>query len=475
MTTIENLEFGLVGLGVMGRNFLLNVAEKGFSVAGLDLDPGQIEQLNIEAKDLPNLMATNSIAEFVASLKTPRRIMLLVPAGSPVDQAITSLTPYLEEGDCIADGGNSHFEDTERRIDSLRGKGIHFLGVGVSGGSEGARKGPSIMPGGSHYAYKHFAPIFEAAAAKFGKIPCVAYLGSGASGNYVKMVHNGIEYAMMELIAEVYELLKKCGKLDDDSLQNTFRQWNNGPLASYLIEITSSIFGAKDSLTSGNLLTLISDTAKQKGTGKWTSKHALDLGIPIPSIDAAVGMRAISAQKELRLALNSIYKEQPPGSTYPGLIQDCESAIYFGFLTAYAQGMQQLREASSALEYNLNLGAIAKIWRAGCIIRSEILNAIAEAFEQNKNLEHLYLAPRLTSYIQDTAEAARRVAVKALENSLPAPSLLASITYFDAFKSSALPTNLIQAQRDYFGAHTYERTDRDGTFHTDWKTNNSNI
>jgi 6-phosphogluconate dehydrogenase len=469
MANIKKQEFGLVGLGVMGRNFILNVAEKGFSVIGVDLDLKQVEHLRSEGEHLPNLMATHIIADFAASLSTPRKIMLLVPAGEPVDLAISGLLPFLHKGDCIVDGGNSHFVDTERRINYLQEKGIHFLGVGVSGGAEGARKGPSIMPGGNPTAYKQFAPIFEAVAAKYDKTPCVAYLGGGASGNYVKMIHNGIEYAMMELIAEVYDLLKSCGHLDNTSLQNTFENWNEGRLASYLVEITASIFEKKDPLTPGYLLDVIQDTAKQKGTGKWTSQHALDLGIPIPSIDAAVGMRAISAQKGLRQAISSIFGKPQPTKSGTELIEACESALYFGFITAYAQGLYQLSEASKALQYELNLGTIAKIWRAGCIIRSEILNEIVHAFNENPQLEHLYLAPGLNSGIQEAAEAGRRMAILALENGVPTPTLLASIAYFDALKSNNLSTRLIQAQRDFFGAHTYERTDRIGIFHTDWE------
>lgn len=469
MSTLEKLDFGLIGLGVMGRNFILNVAEKGFSVCGLDRENEKVQELLEERKEGMSIVATTELSVFVDMLQIPRKIMLLVPAGNPVDSVLEAIVPLLSPGDCIADGGNSHFKDTERRINALKGNKIHFLGIGVSGGASGARKGPSIMPGGNFEAYSSFSHIFETAAAKHLGTPCVAYLGPGASGNYVKMIHNGIEYGLMELIAETYAILKEVGGLSNKQLHEVFSDWNNGRLRSFLIEITAAIFEKNDPLSSGALLDNISDQAQQKGTGKWTSQHAMDLGVPIPTIDAAVSMRGISSYMELRKSLHKNHPKPGKAEAQSQLITDCENALYFGFLISYAQGLHQLTAASETFDYNLNLETISRIWRAGCIIRSEMLEDIGEAYSQNSNLAHLLLDSNIKVAVDNNSSAARNIGIIALEHGIPVPGLQTAIAYFDALTTTNLPTRLIQAQRDYFGAHTYKRTDRDGIFHTVWE------
>ena len=465
----KTYDFGLVGLGVMGRNFILNVADHEYKAYGYDLDPEKVSALIKEGGDKDRVNASDDISSFVAALSQPRKIMLLVPAGKIVDAVIESLLPYLAPDDIIIDGGNSFFTDTDRREAYLQSKGIHFFGAGVSGGAEGARKGPSIMPGGSREAYKEVQPIFEAVAAKFNNEPCVAYMGPKSAGNYVKMVHNGIEYGLMQLTAEFYDLLQKGGQLDNDELQKVYAEWNKGDLQSFLVEISAKIFEKKDPMGQGQLVDKILDKAKQKGTGKWTSQNAMDIGIPIPTIDIAVSMRVISALKQERGLASKIYER---GTTdfeeKEKLIAKAEKAMYFAFIITYAQGMHQLRAASDEYGYELSLASIARIWRAGCIIRAALLEDIAKAFEDDKELANLLLAPSFVEKIQDSLGAARELVTYAAENGIPMPGLFNSLSYFDAYTSERLPLNLIQAQRDYFGSHTYERTDREGIFHTDW-------
>ncbi|WP_100628563.1 NADP-dependent phosphogluconate dehydrogenase [Algoriphagus formosus] len=465
-------DFGLIGLGVMGRNFILNVKDNGFSAFGYDLDAEKVEALREEGGDRSRVDATQDLPTFCQSLTSPRKIMLLVPAGKIVDQVIEDLLPHLDKGDIIIDGGNSFFSDTDRRDAYLSQKGIHFFGSGVSGGAKGARKGPSIMPGGNKEAYEHVRPIFEAVAAKYQGEPCVAYLGPKSAGNYVKMVHNGIEYAMMQLTSEVYDLLHRAAGLNNDELHQVFDSWNKGRLQSFLVEITAEIFLQEDDLGSGRLVDMILDKAKQKGTGKWTSQNAMDLGIPVPTIDMAVSMREISALKSLRVDADSLY-DRPKLPTLPKeeLIEQAEKALYFSFVISYAQGLHQLAEASKEYGYELDLSQIAKIWRAGCIIRAGMLADIAEAFGQNPKLENLLLSPSFVDKVNGALPAVRRVASQALERGIAMPGLLTSISYFDALTTGRLPLNLIQAQRDHFGSHTYERTDREGIFHTEWGKN----
>lgn len=467
--THTNYDFGLVGLGVMGRNFILNVADNNFKAFGYDLDKEKVDALKEEGGNLERVNATGDIEVFISALAKPRKIMLLVPAGKIVDNVIESLLPHLDTDDIIIDGGNSFFTDTDRREAYLQEKGIHFFGSGVSGGAKGARKGPSIMPGGNKEAYAHVQPIFEAVAAKFNGEPCVAYLGPKSAGNYVKMVHNGIEYGMMQLTSEIYDLLRKSCKLTNEELHTIFDTWNKGRLQSFLVEITAEIFAQKDDQGSGYLVDKILDKAKQKGTGKWTSQNAMDLGIPIPSIDIAVSMREISALKEERVLADSLYNRPTPEKTdKDAFIKMAEEALYFAFITTYAQGLHQLADASKEYKYDLDLSVIAKIWRAGCIIRAGLLEDISAAYVADKNISNLLLAPSFVPKVQKAVPAARELVAYAAKNGIPAPGLTNSLTYFDAYTSSNLPLNLIQAQRDHFGSHTYERTDMEGIFHTEW-------
>ncbi|SHI83318.1 6-phosphogluconate dehydrogenase [Arenibacter nanhaiticus] len=463
-------DFGLIGLGVMGRNFILNVADNQFTSMGYDLDQEKVNALIEEGKDTNKVNATSDIKEFVNSLSQPRKIMLLVPAGKIVDTVIESLLPHLDKNDLIIDGGNSFFTDTDRREAYLQEKGIHFFGSGVSGGAKGARRGPSIMPGGNKEAYKEVQPIFEAVAAKFKGEPCVAYLGPKSAGNYVKMVHNGIEYGLMQLTSEIYDLLKKAGKLTNDELHETFASWNKGRLQSFLVEITAEIFQKQDDKTDGRLVDQILDKAKQKGTGKWTSQNAMDLGIPVPSIDVAVSMREISALKEERVAAEDLYgRPTPEAIDKKALIKMAEEALYFAFINTYAQGLHQLAFASKEYGYELDLAVIAKIWRAGCIIRAELLEDISNAYAADKDLVNLLVAPNFVTEVKATLGGTRDVVAYAAKNGIPLPALSNSLTYFDAYTSGRLPLNLIQAQRDHFGSHTYERTDMEGIFHTEWE------
>ncbi len=463
-------DFGLVGLGVMGRNFILNVADNGFTAYGNDLDPEKVQALIEEGGDATRVNATVEVSAFAKMLTTPRKIMLLVPAGKVVDLVIENLLPHLEKGDIIIDGGNSFFTDTDRREAYLQGKGIHFFGAGVSGGAKGARTGPSIMPGGSKPGYAAVQPIFEAVAAKYNGEPCVAYLGPKSAGNYVKMVHNGIEYGLMQLTSEIYDVLKKAGQLSNEELHKTYKSWNEGRLQSFLVEITSEIFAQKDDLTSGDLIDKILDKAKQKGTGKWTSQNAMDLGIPVPSIDIAVSMREISALKDERTVADSLYdRPEVAAIDKDELIKLTEEALYFSYIITYAQGLHQLADASKEYDYHLDIAVIAKIWRAGCIIRAKLLADITDAFTEDSDLPNLLLSPSFIKKIQSTVASARALVAFGAINGIPLPGLSNSLTYFDAYTSTRLPLNLIQAQRDYFGSHTYERLDREGIFHTKWE------
>ena len=454
----KKYDFGLIGLGVMGRNFILNVADNGFTAFGNDLDEEKVSALKEEGGDLAKVNATSDVKAFVEGLATPRKIMMLVPAGKIVDAVIEGVLPHLDKGDILIDGGNSFFTDTDRREAYLQEKGIHFFGAGVSGGAKGARLGPSIMPGGSKEGYAPVQPIFEAVAAKYEGEPCVAYLGPKSAGNYVKMVHNGIEYGLMQLTSEIYDVLKKGGDFDNDELHKTFAQWNSGRLQSFLVEITSEIFEKEDDLGDGRLVDQILDKAKQKGTGKWTSQNAMDLGIPVPSIDIAVSMREISALKDERIKADALYS-RPIVEKMDKVILErmAEEALYFSFIVTYAQGLHQLADASREYGYDLNIATIAKIWRAGCIIRAGLLADITQAFKADAELPNLLLSPTFVEKVQNTVGAARKLTAYAAKNGIPVPGLSNSLTYFDAYTSTRLPLNLIQAQRDYFGSHTYER------------------
>ena len=451
----------------MGRNFILNVADNDFSAMGLDTDPEKVAALKSEGSDV-KVDGTTEAAAFTKALATPRKIMLLVPAGKVVDSVIETLLPHLDQGDIIIDGGNSFFEDTERRIDYLNEKGIHFFGSGVSGGAKGARFGPSIMPGGNKEAYEHVRPIFEAASAKVNGEPCVDYMGRGSAGNYVKMVHNGIEYGMMQLISETYDIASKGLGYSNEKLASLFDAWNKSTLQSFLVEITADIFTKKDDLTDGHLVDMILDKAKQKGTGKWTSQNAMDLGTPVPTIDAAVTMREISALKDQRVKANEIYGTVSIDNAGAPNDKELENALLFAFVMSYAQGMTQLQVASGEYNYDLNLETIAKIWRGGCIIRASLLEDIRKAFDKNPKLESLLLDESFVTLVKSLEKDARKVIGFAMSNGIPTSALSSALNYFDAFKSGRLPLNLLQAQRDHFGSHTYERLDREGIFHTEW-------
>jgi len=468
----ENLyQFGMIGLGTMGNNLLLNITDHGFAGAGYDKDPGKVAALN--ELDQNNLKGFTDLNNFIESLESPRALMMLVPAGKIVDAVITELLPLLDKGDVIIDGGNSHFTDTERRYKELEEKGFHFIGMGVSGGEEGARKGPSMMPGGDKQAYLQVKPILEKIAAQVKGEPTVTYIGPGAAGHFVKMVHNGIEYALMQIIAETYEVLKKGLHLDNEAIHTVFQQWNKGRLQSFLLEITRDIFAFKKPCAHHLLLDDIKDEAKSKGTGKWTSQAAMDLNLPISVIDTAVSMRDLSKYKSLRTQASAIYsdeKDVPLTDMPEDYIAALEQAFYFCMVTAYAQGIHLLSKASRELNYNLELDQIAKIWRGGCIIRSAFLEDIYSAFQTNKQLEHLLLDPAVQINIKMSLPGIRKVVSDAAIHGLTLPAYAASLGYFDSFRSKKMPANLIQAQRDYFGSHTYELIGEEGVFHTEWQS-----
>ena len=468
--TTQHYEIGMVGLGVMGRNLVLNMADHGHSVAGYDKDASKTDALRKEAASR-DIRGATMLKEFVGLLRVPRAVMMLVPAGPPVDAVIRDLLPSLARGDLIIDGGNSHFNDTDLRAKTLAERGIQFLGVGVSGGEHGARHGPSIMPGGPRKAYERVQPIFEASAAQVDNEPCVTWLGPGSAGHYVKMVHNGIEYGLMQLIAETYDLMKRGLGLNDDELHDVYNAWNTGELSSYLLEITSHIFRKTDEQTGKRLIDVILGEAKQKGTGMWASQDAMDLQVPLPTMDAAVAMRNLSGfDQERKEASRALPR---PIRSFDGdrqmFIGQLRSALYAGMIITYAQGMALLVAASAKHEYHLDLEAVARIWRGGCIIRATLLEDICAAFRARRDLPNLLLDPTLSKTIMAHQENLRTMVCVASDLGIPAPSLMVSLAYLDSDRSAWLPANLIQAQRDYFGAHTYERIDAKGTFHTQWE------
>jgi len=465
----DGAALGMVGLGVMGRNLLLNLADHGFAVAGYDKDPAKVAALRQEAQS-PAVRAAGDVAGFIALLSRPRAIMMLVPAGAPVDAVIADLRPHLETGDLIIDAGNSYFKDTERRARDLTAAGLQFLGVGVSGGESGARHGPSIMPGGPREAYERVRPLLEAAAAKVGSDPCVTYLGPGSAGHFVKMVHNGIEYAVMQILAEAYDLMKRGAGDDDDAIAEAFAAWNQGELNGYLMEITATIFRRPDEKTGRRLVDQIVGVAAQNGTGKWTSESAMDLQVTTPTIDIAVAIRSLSVltAERTRAAAALARPLRPLGGGRAALRAQIGGAIGCAILIAYAQGLALLQAASAKYVYQYSLEAVARIWRGGCIIRAALLEDIRNAYRAQPNLPNLLLDGALAAKVLATEEALRQVAAAAAGAGIPVPALMASLSYLDSYRSAWLPANLIQAQRDYFGSHTYERIDAKGTFHTDW-------
>ena len=474
MSEQQKYNFGMIGLGTMGRNLLLNIGDHGFAGAGYDKDATKGTLLEEEGKNI-KVKGFNDIKEFVASLTTPRAITMLVPAGKIVDSVIEELLPLLDKGDILIDGGNSHFVDTNRRVEYLENLGYHFFGMGISGGEEGARRGPSIMPGGDKQAYAVMKPILEAIAAKVDGAPCVTYIGQGSAGHFVKMVHNGIEYGLMQLLSETYEILKNGLKLDGDAIQKIFASWNEGRLQSFLVDITADIFKYKEPGSDHLLLDDIKDEARAKGTGKWTSQAAMDLQSPIPTIDTAVAMRDLSKYKALREQAATLYSTQETEKLdvdQDKFLAELEQAFYFSMIITYAQGMQMLSNASTEYNYGLNLSEIAKIWRGGCIIRSSFLNDIYNAYEKDNELKHLLLDEGVAKLVNETIPGIRSVLSKSVASGIAIPAFASSLSYFDAFRSKRMPSNLIQAQRDFFGAHTYELIGKEGVFHTQWVPKN---
>jgi 6-phosphogluconate dehydrogenase len=464
--------FGMVGLGTMGCNLVLNMCDHDFSVAGYDKDVKKIEALD-KLGEGKKVKGFNDVATFIQSLELPRVVMLLVPAGPIVDAVVNDIKPFLSKDDIIVDCGNSHFTDTQRRIDTLDKEGFHFVGLGVSGGETGARFGPSIMPGGNVEAHKRLSPMLEAISAKINGEPCTAYMGKGAAGHYVKMVHNGIEYANMQMIAEAYHLLKKYARLNNEELHEVFNTWNKGRLQSFLIEITAAIFLQKDDLTNGMLVDLIKDTAKQKGTGAWTSQDAMAIGAATPSIDAAVCARILSSMKKERTNAASIFAEVEQDLFTDDkklFIHLVEEALYASFVITYSQGLAMLQTASESNKYEIDIATVASIWRGGCIIRAAMLENIMKVYKEEVGLKNMLSSKYFSSEVIKTQASLRKVVITAMQAGIPTPSFSACLHYFDAFRSEYLPANLVQAQRDFFGAHTYERLDVEGVFHTKWST-----
>ncbi|MCB2296564.1 NADP-dependent phosphogluconate dehydrogenase [Clostridium tagluense] len=466
---MDKQQFGVIGIGVMGKNLALNVESRGMSVSVYDRDATTTDELLIEAKE-KNIVGTYSIKEFVNSLQIPRKILIMIKAGKPIDDAIEELIPYISKGDILIDGGNSFFMDTIRRSKKLEELGFKFIGTGVSGGEEGALKGPAIMPGGEIGACKIVEPIFTTIAAKVDGQSCCSYIGENGAGHYVKMVHNGIEYADMQLICEAYALLKGVAGLSNEQLHDVFKEWNKGELDSYLIEITSEIFAQKDDETGKHMVDIILDSAGQKGTGKWTSQSALDLGVPIPTITEAVFARCISALKDERVMASSILKG--PDTLFEGdineFIEAVRRALYASKICSYAQGFALMKAAAVEYNWDLKYGEIAKIFRGGCIIRAQFLNRISIAYENDANIKNLMLDSYFKDILNSYQKDLRYVISTAVNLGVPIPGISSALMYYDSYRSANLPANLLQAQRDYFGAHTFERKDKEGIFHHEW-------
>jgi 6-phosphogluconate dehydrogenase len=468
---MDKQQFGVIGIGVMGKNLALNVESRGLSVSVYDRCGTTTDELLIEAKE-KNIVGTYSIEEFVNSLEIPRKILIMIKAGKPVDDSIEELIPYISKGDILIDGGNSFFMDTIRRSKKLEDLGFKFIGTGVSGGEEGALKGPAIMPGGQIDAYKIIQPIFTAIAAKVDGEPCCTYIGSNGAGHYVKMVHNGIEYADMQLICEAYALLKGVLGLSNEKLHDIFKEWNKGELDSYLMEITSEIFAQKDNESGKHMVDIILDSAGQKGTGKWTSQSALDLAVPIPTITEAVFARCISALKDERTYASNILKG--PDTLFEGdvneFVESVRRALYTSKICSYAQGFALMKAAAEEYNWDLQYGEIAKIFRGGCIIRAQFLNKINEAYKNDANIKNLMLDSYFKNILHSYQKDWRKVVSTAVNLGVPVPGFSSALMYYDSYRSANLPANLLQAQRDYFGAHTFERTDKEGIFHHEWVT-----
>ncbi len=473
-TAAKPAQFGMIGLAVMGENLALNVADHGFSVAVWNYETEWVDRFINKYNSSGQLTGAKTLEEFTRALERPRRIMMMIKAGAPVDQTIESIKPFLEKGDILIDGGNSWFKDTQRREAALVPTGINFFGSGVSGGEEGARHGPSLMPGGAQEAYEHVRPIFEAIAAKTDSGACVTYVGPNGAGHFVKMVHNGIEYGDMQLIAEAYDILRTCLGMEAAELADTFAEWNRGVLESFLIEITSQIFTVKDEETGKPLVNEILDKAGQKGTGKWTAQVALDLGISIPTIAAAIDARVISSMKDERVAASKKLKG-PKTKKFRGerakLIRAVHDALYASKICSYAQGMRLIQSGSQEYKWNIDLREMARIWKGGCIIRARFLDTIMQAYERQPELPNLLLDDEFAAHIRDAQSAWRYAVTTAQSLGISLPAMSASLAYFDGYRTKDLPQNLTQAQRDFFGSHTYERADKPGSaaVHTDWE------
>jgi len=468
----KQAQFGMIGLAVMGRNLALNVEEHGFPVAVWNLETEWVDSFVAENSG-KQFIGAKSLEQFVEALDRPRRIMMMIRAGKPVDLTVERIKPLLEQNDILIDGGNSYFKDTQRREEALRSESLCFVGSGVSGGEEGARHGPSLMPGGAREAYERIRPVFEAIAAKTDSGPCVTYVGPDGAGHFVKMVHNGIEYGDMQLIAEAYDILRSALRLDAAELADIFAEWNRGPLESYLIEITANIFRRRDAESGQALVDLVLDKAEQKGTGKWTTEEALELGVPIPTIAAAIDARVLSSMKEERVLASKKIKgprAQRSRGNKQKLIQAVHDALYASKICSYAQGLSLIRRGSDEYKWGVNLSEMARIWKGGCIIRARFLNSIMNAYNRRPDLPNLLLDDEFNRWMQK-AQANWRLAVKTAQGiGVPVPAMSASLSYFDSYRTARLPQNLTQAQRDYFGSHTYERTDHPerGHVHTDW-------
>jgi 6-phosphogluconate dehydrogenase len=461
---------GIVGLGVMGENLALNMASKGFSVAGFDLDAKKVDSFARKTAG-KNAVAAPSLDAFIASLDSPKRIFMMVPAGKPVDAVIASVRPHLAAGDLLIDGGNTNFHDTARRIGELEGSGVLYVGAGVSGGEEGALHGPSIMPGGDPAAWPVAKPVLQAIAAKADDgEPCCDWIGGGGAGHFVKMVHNGIEYGDMQMICEAYWLMQTLLGMAPEEAGKVFAEWNKGELSSYLVAITAEILARKDPETGTPLVDVILDTAEQKGTGKWTGQIALDLGVPAPTIADAVFARSLSALKQERVAASAVLPGPVPD--FAGDRSDClemiRRALFCSKICSYAQGFQLLRAADEQYRWSFRFGTISSLWRAGCIIRAQFLDKIKQAYDRNPHLANLLLDDYFAGIIAQHQQGWRKVVSLAVENGVPVPAFASALAYYDGYRSARLPANLLQAQRDFFGAHTYHRVDKPGTFHTQW-------
>ena len=471
---MSKAQFGMIGLGVMGRNLALNIADRGFPVAVWNLEPEWVDAFVTEHGAGRALTGTKTLQDFVGALERPRRIMMMIAAGRPIDLTLDKILPLLDDGDVLIDGGNSGFKDTQAREARVRETGKRFFGCGVSGGEEGARNGPSLMPGGDMQAYENVRPVFEAIAAKTDSGACVAYCGSDGAGHFVKMVHNGIEYGDMQLISEAYEILRVVGGLTNDELGAVFAQWSSGLLESFLIEVTSKIFRVKDDETGKHLVDLVLDKAGQKGTGKWTAQVALDLGVSVPTIAAAIDARVLSSLKSERVKASGKLQgpHAAPSVEKSRLVADVHDALYASKICSYAQGMSLIGAGSREWKWGIDLGEMARIWKGGCIIRARFLDAIRKAYARDGALANLLMDDEFTAAIHAAQSGWRRTVTLAQSMGVAIPAMSASLSYFDAYRSARVPANLVQAQRDFFGSHTYERVDKPelGFVHTDWKS-----